>query len=103
MRIADKTASTHFKAARGLCKFPFELGAKALNITHAVFDRAIFSAQDRLLRQAHEQSLAELRRTLAPGEADLLHLQSWYVSSGCCHHDGHGGLKWSLHPGIDDT
>jgi hypothetical protein len=95
-RMLNKTAECHFSACRDLMSFPFELGALSLNITHAVFDRAVFSAEDALLRRQHELSLMQVTSSMPLGEGKLLRLLSWYVSTGCCIHDVHNGLKWSI-------
>lgn len=67
-----------------------------MNISHGVFGRALCSAGDRLLRQQHEASLAQVTSALPPAEGRLLRSCSWHVSSGCCDHDAHNGMKWSL-------
>ena len=100
--MQDKTAASHFGAVRQLVGFGLECGLRGLNIQHDVLDRAIFSAEDRLLRQQHELCLKEMRTTMSEGDWKLLCLLSWYVASGCCDHDVHNALKWSVHTEISD-
>ena len=100
--LVNKSAECHFSACRQLLLFPFEGGARTLNITHAVFDRAIYTAEDALLRRQHELALLQCTRALPAGEGDILRLLSWYVSSGCCIHDVHNALKWSISEVLKD-
>jgi hypothetical protein len=102
LTLQDKSAASHFGAARQLVGFGLECGLRGLNIQHDVLDRAIFSAEDRLLRQQHELCLKQIRPTMSEGDWKLLCLQSWYVASGCCDHDIHNALKWSVHAEISD-
>ena len=98
----DKTAASHFGAARLLAPFGVEMGARNLNIHHTTLDRAIFTSEDRLFRQQHELCLKDLRSTMDESSWKLLCLLSWYVSNGCCDHDVHNALKWSVHSNITD-
>ena len=101
-KMADKSAASHFGGLRSLAKFPLEMGHRSLNIAHMVCDRGIFSAQERLFRQAHCRSVEVETESLTPGERELQKLLSWVVTNGCCDHDCHGALHRSFARQMDD-
>lgn len=100
--LPNKSALTHFAAAREMTQFPFEMGSRFLNITHPVFDRAVYSAEDKLMRQQHELSLTAVISGMEVGQARILKLLSCYVSRRCSNHDVQNALKWSIHSYIED-
>ena len=100
--MEDKTAAAHWTAARELAGFAVEMGCRSLNIQHYVMDRAIYTAQCRLLQQAHARRVRELATNVDGKENPMLGLLSWFVCSGCCDHDVHNSLKRSFAQELED-
>ena len=96
LALADKTAFTHFAAARKFFKTPREEGHEALCVIAHVYDRVVQAPMARLFRQWRALSQSRVEDEDADGRAYRLDLQCWYVSVGCFAHDCHGGLKWAL-------
>ena len=91
-----------YGAARDLIGLVLECGLRGLNIQHDVMDRAVYTAQNRLLRQTHALKLREISASMDECTGKMLSLMSWYVSSGCVDHDIHNALKWSIHSQLED-
>jgi len=95
-RMTDKSGEAHAQATRQLCKFPFEMGASSINTTHVVFDRALWSTEDRLFRQHHNLALNQYVEGWPLAKAALLRMLSWFTSAGCCDHDAHKSIERAL-------
>ena len=85
-----------FATERALFKSARESGHVGICINHHAWDRAVFSSLDRKHRQA--QQFVEKAMPDVPGRPpkELLSLCNWMISTPCCGHDAHNGLKWSL-------
>jgi hypothetical protein len=66
-------------------------------VQHYTFDRAAFSALQKLFKQRHLQMAPTFGGPADGTSSVLLNLQEWVVSGGCALHDSHNALKWALH------
>ena len=73
----------HFRACLQSSTFP------AISLTHYCFDRGVLNSLSQCAFQEHSHATESVRGTEAI-VSDML------VSSGCCLHDVHNGLKWSM-------
>ncbi|CAK0826209.1 unnamed protein product [Prorocentrum cordatum] len=78
------------------------MGATAVNISHGVWDRGIFSAAWRLFHQSHQRAVEERVADMDEGGGRMLRLMSWVVGNGCCDHDCHGSLHRAFCGEMDD-
>jgi len=102
--LRDPVPLTHGKSAlhecTAACQFhPLvrQLAPKGVILTHYCFDRALFSALDRLMRQRHNlyyDVLAGGGDNV--GEHAIAELTDWICSTGCANHDVHNALKWAV-------
>ena len=93
-----KKAVNCFAAA---CKFfpmPRKAGHRHICVTHVAFDRALLAPLDRLLRQRRAAFYSPAHGPDLGGDAPLLALMDWHVTTGCCLHDASNGLKWGMFP-----
>ena len=102
IRVADKTTSTHVHVARSLLKYPFDNGCYTVNVTHVVFDGALFESLSQSIRKDHQLALNRVCGTLSPGEAKLLRLQSWFVATPCMDHCCQASVRWGLRTYLSD-
>ena len=92
-----------FAAGRAFLPMLRELGHRGLVVEHMVFDRAAFSALNRIFRQQHTAIHADLPPDVPGAESPaLLSLLCWVVGTGCCSHDAHNALHWALHQDTPD-
>ena len=79
-----------------------KLGHRGISISHYCFDRALYSALARLMRQRHclYHDLMASSSGGGVGLEALSDLTDWVVSTGCANHDGQNALKWGL-AGLD--
>ena len=94
--FGDKTAWSHWSAYRQLLPLPRERAVPQRPLHHHVFDRAIWSALTRHLRETHSLVDQQLRQTVEATERKLMRLKTWMTSVACKNHDTHNGLKLSL-------
>lgn len=93
--VADKTVMTHAAAARKYLLYPFQFGCQTINITHVVFDGALWEPLTSTLYSDHARALKE--HALSNGaDYDIMKLFSWFVRTPCVLHSCHNGLKWGL-------
>ena len=101
-RVSDKTTSTHLHVARSILWYPFRHGLRTVNISHVVFDGALFESLSSAVRRDHSMALRSECRTLSPGDAQLLALQSWFVSTPCMDHGCQTAVRWGLRLYLQD-
>jgi hypothetical protein len=86
-----------FQAACEFLPHLRSLGHEGIIVSHACFDRAVYSAVSRKVQQRqylwYEHRFGPAPRT---GGAALLELTDWHMSTGCVNHDVHNSLKWSM-------
>jgi hypothetical protein len=102
--LRDPQPLTHGKGAWALysCGVEFaktlrERGHRGIAVQHYTFDRAAFSALQKLFKQRHLQMAPSFGGAADGTSSVLLNLQEWTVSTGCALHDSHNALKWALH------
>ena len=102
--LRDPLPLTHGKGAWALfsCAADFaktlrQRGHRGTAIQHYTFDRAAFSALQRMCKQRHIQLAPCFGEPSEGTSSVLLNLQEWVVSTGCALHDAHNALKWGLH------
>ena len=94
--LLDKTAWTHFTAVDQMWEGCRRLGHKWYVINFACFDRAVKSPMHRY-RLHHAKAFDKfLIGNLPAGQATQRILRHWVVVVGCCAHDKHNALKWSV-------
>lgn len=102
--MQDKTAITHWAAAAAFFENPrLDGGHDDILVLHHVYDRALMTS----LRRLHEQHLSlqldqHQENLQDDGLAHLHELTTWQTCVGCCCHDIHGGLRWSVHSYVKD-
>ena len=101
MRILDKTTMTHLQAARPYLFYPFKYGCRTVNITHVVFDGALFESLSLAIFRDHSKSLEIEARSMSVGEAQLLQLHSWFVGTPCMDHSCQNAVRWGLRQFLD--
>ena len=94
--LLDKTAWTHFNAMDQMWEGCRRLGHKGYVITFACFDRAVKSPMHRYILQHAKAFDKFLIDNLPAGQATQRILRHWVVVVGCCAHDFHNALKWSV-------
>ena len=99
--LADKTTSTHVRAARRYLCYPFAHGCRTINITHLVFDGAIFEP---LTSQLHSDFCIAVNRGSTAVDADptLMKLCCWFVRTPCILHGVHNAMKWGMQHELGD-
>ena len=98
VKLEDKRAICLLTAACNFFETPRELGHIGLCVSHFCWDRAIYSAMDRLLKQLHMFQAKHIGSSMEAGAGKLLHLKKWQFSSACCNHDCHNALRWGSCP-----
>jgi hypothetical protein len=100
--VKDKTAFTHYNAARQFMAFPREYGHQGGCVKHFVMDRAILSSTTRLLAKTQVLLNEADDDVLDKGCAHRLYLTQLNTQVGCACHDAQGGLKWGVLAFIND-
>ena len=95
--IHGKAAWALFSCGADWAKTLRQRGHRGIAIQHYSFDRAGYSALQRMFRQRHIQQAPQFGEAASGTSSVLLNLQEWVVSSGCALHDSHNALKWALH------
>lgn len=78
-----------------------EQGHEGILISHYAFDRALFDSLERKMRQRHEVFYASVAGK-SRGQAELLRLTDWVLSTGCGNHDCQNALKWGCREFMED-
>ena len=75
-----------------------QMGYGGIAVQQYVVGRVVYALLQSRLKQHHAVVEAE-RHEARPfeGEQALTSLLEWVASNGCCNHDVHNRLKWSLH------
>ena len=97
-----KTAWCLCSAAKQFFPSLRDFGHDGIAIAYFAFDRAMYSALSAKLRQMHILSVDLAEATGGP-EAWLRGQLEWVISTPCCNHDMHNGLKWALADHIDEA
>jgi hypothetical protein len=94
---AGKNSWCLYTAAKSFFPSLKDAGATGIMISHYAFDRAMYSALSSKLRRGHLRA-SGLRHSDGVGEGDAWMQDNldWVLSTPCCNHDAHNGLKWSL-------
>ena len=96
--MKNKTAPAYFTAFREFFPQLKKLGHAGISITHVAFDRAIFSAVERLVKSFHMAIEERVEDETGYG-TDLL---NWIVSTPCANHDTQNALMWALAEFLED-
>ncbi len=93
--IFGKSAVQQFCAGRVFFPSMRACGHNGVCIHHFAFDRAGYTAIERLFRQLHE---AQYSRMAGFSESDLAKLQAtdWQIGTACCNHDCHNAFRWGF-------
>ena len=92
-----KTSASIFAAGTEFCKTARQHGHTGVSLAHYTFDRALYSALQKLFKQ-HHQLLASRFSAPAKGmDSNMLSMLEWVLASPCGIHDCHSALKWSMH------
>lgn len=94
--LGDKTAWAHYQAQVAAMPLARQRGHTGIVVSHHIWDRAVASACERHQRQRHAAYQMSIETQCSEGEAVLTELLSWFTSVGCCAHDTHNALKWSI-------
>ena len=97
-----KTAWRAYTAAVDFFPLLRQLHHTGVSISHYCFDRALFSALARRMRQRHALQYAVGSSPL-DGRGRLLELTDWVVCTGCASHDCHNALKWAISGFLGDS
>ena len=102
--VHGKTAMHEGTALRQAHHLP-SIKSAGIKVTHYAFDRAVFSALERVAHN-HHRLVHEVREKNAIVQGESLspeiELQDWVVSSACALHDVHKSIQWSLMPYQED-
>eukprot|EP00969_Alexandrium_andersonii_P136557 6041182-Alexandrium_andersonii.AAC.1 len=90
-----KTAGCMYTAMVRFFPLLRALGHQGLALSHYAFDRAAFSALERMARQRHALQYGAGSVARSP-EDEVLALTDWVLSTGCAAHDSQNALRWSL-------
>lgn len=96
--LTSKLAWYLFACGKAFIPLARGLGHRGILVHHYAFDRAVYSALVMRFGAWHD-----LRHTQRPDngnaciQSELLWLTEWIVATGCCCHDVHNSLKWSVH------
>ena len=98
--VHGKGADPVFSAAVEFLPTLRQMGHQGIAIHHYAFDRALHAPLVRRFKQYHARLAPQWAAPTDP-EAGLARffppaLLEWILDTGCCNHDVHNGLKWSL-------
>lgn len=96
-----KAAWHLYSAAADFFPLLWEKGHRGIAITHYGFDRVLFDALVRKMRQRHELHHSMLATSGGPN-AQLLGLTDWVLVTDCGNHDAQNGLKWGAREIMDE-
>ena len=98
--VHGKGAGPVFSAAVEFLPTLRQMGHRGIAIHHYAFDRALHAPLVRRFKQHHARLAPQWAAPTEPeaGPARLFPpaLLEWVLDTGCCNHDVHNGLKWSL-------
>jgi hypothetical protein len=81
-RLADKTASAHHAAARPPLLFRYQHGCETINITHLIFDGALWDSLSRSI-YSERACAVDMEAPSADCDSTWLKLCSWFVRTPC--------------------
>ena len=102
VRLEDKTVMTHVHGARQYMLYPFQFGCRTINITHVVFDGALWDPLSAALYNDHAMAIEAESRT-DDADPTMLSLCSWFARTPCVLHSCHNSFKWALKHWLDDN
>ncbi len=93
--LFGKSAVQQFSAGRVFFPSLRVCGHRHVCLHHFAFDRAGYTALERLFRQLHE---AQYVRMAGVPESEVTRLQAtdWFISTACCNHDCHNAFRWGF-------
>jgi hypothetical protein len=96
--LQDKTVSTHVRASRKYILYPFRFGSRTINISHVVFDGALWDPLSRALFSDHAMAIDAECASSDDADPSMMKLLCWFARTPCMLHSCHNALKWGLQP-----
>ena len=96
IRMGSKTASAHMAAFLQLVVTPKRRGHNALMVGFHVWDRAVASAMEKLVKGYYEDMHAMHAEAHGAAAGHRSRLSTLLLFVGCIHHDAHNALRWGL-------
>jgi hypothetical protein len=88
-----KKAVNMFVAASQFHPMLRRSGHQHISISHVAFDRLLLVPLDRLMKQRRAAFYSPAHGPMIEGNAALLELMDWHVTTGCCLRDASNGLR----------